>query len=181
MTEILKICDSGVSSLLLSPLSCPESGQETKFRQRQEVSIMQNSNIITAARGWIGTPFHHQGRLKNVGVDCLGLLIGVAIELGLHDNNGNKLSDYDDRTYGHIPDEKLLYNGLCKVLTPVKHVAAGNVGLFSIDKTARHLGVFGDGAQYLTLIHAYAPARKVVEHRFDNEWKDKLVMAFSLS
>jgi NlpC/P60 family putative phage cell wall peptidase len=32
---------------------------------------------VAAARGWIGTPYRHQGALKGVGCDCLGLLIGV--------------------------------------------------------------------------------------------------------
>jgi NlpC/P60 family putative phage cell wall peptidase len=38
-------------------------------------------SIVAAARGWLGTPYRHQGRLKGVGCDCLGLLIGVFQEL----------------------------------------------------------------------------------------------------
>ena len=33
--------------------------------------------IVAAARGWTGTPYHHQASLKGVGCDCLGLLRGV--------------------------------------------------------------------------------------------------------
>ncbi len=33
--------------------------------------------IVTAARGWIGTPYLHQASLRNVGTDCLGLVRGV--------------------------------------------------------------------------------------------------------
>lgn len=33
--------------------------------------------IITAARSWLGTPYHHQACCKGVGVDCLGLVRGV--------------------------------------------------------------------------------------------------------
>ena len=33
--------------------------------------------IITEARSWIGTPYHHQASLKGVGADCLGLVRGV--------------------------------------------------------------------------------------------------------
>jgi len=33
--------------------------------------------IITEARTWIGTPYHHQASLKGVGCDCLGLIRGV--------------------------------------------------------------------------------------------------------
>ena len=38
--------------------------------------------IVAAARGWIGTPYRHQGQLKGVGCDCLGLIVGVWRELG---------------------------------------------------------------------------------------------------
>ena len=33
--------------------------------------------IVTAARGWIGTPYVHQASCKGAGCDCLGLLRGV--------------------------------------------------------------------------------------------------------
>jgi NlpC/P60 family putative phage cell wall peptidase len=32
---------------------------------------------VEAARGWLGTPYHHQASLRGVGCDCLGLLRGV--------------------------------------------------------------------------------------------------------
>jgi NlpC/P60 family putative phage cell wall peptidase len=37
----------------------------------------RSAAIITAARGWIGTPYRHQASLKGVGADCLGLVRGV--------------------------------------------------------------------------------------------------------
>ena len=33
------------------------------------------------ARGWLGTPYRHQGSLKGVGCDCLGLVRGIWREL----------------------------------------------------------------------------------------------------
>lgn len=41
--------------------------------------------IVAMARSWLGTPWIHQGRLKSVGVDCGGLIIGVGKETGLLD------------------------------------------------------------------------------------------------
>jgi hypothetical protein len=40
--------------------------------------MLSGNTFIAQARTWIGTPFHHQGRLKGVGCDCLGLIVGVA-------------------------------------------------------------------------------------------------------
>ena len=33
--------------------------------------------IIAEARSWIGMPYRHQGSLKGIGCDCLGLVRGV--------------------------------------------------------------------------------------------------------
>lgn len=38
---------------------------------------MRRDAVVSAARSWIGTPYHHQASLKGVGCDCLGLLRGV--------------------------------------------------------------------------------------------------------
>lgn len=33
--------------------------------------------VVAEAMGWLGTPYRHQGSLKGVGCDCLGLVRGV--------------------------------------------------------------------------------------------------------
>jgi NlpC/P60 family putative phage cell wall peptidase len=123
---------------------------------------MEEVNIIEIARGWIGTRFHHQGRVKNVGVDCIGLIIGVAKELGLEVN---------DRTdYHREPSNGELEKALAKYLQPCG-LKAGAVALFRMDKEPQHVGIITDEN---TLIHAYAQARKVVEHELDDFWKARL-------
>lgn len=52
--------------------------------------------IIAKAREFIGTPYLHQGRVKGAGIDCCGLVIQVAKELGL--------SDYDLTGYSRYAD-----------------------------------------------------------------------------
>jgi NlpC/P60 family putative phage cell wall peptidase len=39
--------------------------------------------VIAAAQSWLGTPYHHMGRLKGVGCDCLTLLAAVYHEVGI--------------------------------------------------------------------------------------------------
>ena len=41
--------------------------------------------IITIARTWIGTPYHHQASARGVGTDCIGLIRGIYRELHGHD------------------------------------------------------------------------------------------------
>lgn len=36
---------------------------------------------VEIARGWIGTPYHHQASRKGAGCDCLGLVRGIWREL----------------------------------------------------------------------------------------------------
>jgi NlpC/P60 family putative phage cell wall peptidase len=38
------------------------------------------ADLVALARGWLGTPYHHQASLKGVGCDCLGLIRGVYAE-----------------------------------------------------------------------------------------------------
>lgn len=35
------------------------------------------ASILAEARSWLGTPFHHKGRIKHVGVDCGGFIYEV--------------------------------------------------------------------------------------------------------
>src|SRR5512145_3026693 len=39
------------------------------------------THIVSLARSWLGTPYHHQASLKGAGCDCIGLVRGVWREL----------------------------------------------------------------------------------------------------
>lgn len=154
--------------------------------------IGTSSPIVACARGWIGTRFHHQGRLKKTaahkgGVDCMGLLVGVARELDLRGADGLPLSLLDETDYGHYPSPERLREGLSRVLSPIAlaEMCAGDVALFEIDGDARHLAIVtedtpGGYTGQLGMIHAYTPARYVVEHLLDAWWQARLVAAFRL-
>lgn len=150
--------------------------------------MTNTEEVIAEARSWIGTPFRHQGRRKKTshdkgGVDCLGLLIGVAQVCGLRAKDGSLLHHHDALSYGHMPDGIALREGLKAALIQRECGApeAGDVGLFEIDGVVRHVAFFGDYAcDKLSLIHAYAPSRKVVEHRFDDVWQGRLAGVFSI-
>ncbi|MDH4440233.1 MAG: NlpC/P60 family protein [Rhizobium sp.] len=40
-----------------------------------------NARVLGLAETWIGTPYRHQGAMKGVGCDCLGLVRGIWREL----------------------------------------------------------------------------------------------------
>lgn len=39
------------------------------------------NRVVEQARGWIGTPYHHQESVRGAGTDCLGLMRGLWREL----------------------------------------------------------------------------------------------------
>lgn len=138
------------------------------------------SRIVTAARSWLGTRFHHQGRLKKTsehkgGVDCLGLLVGIAKELDLKTRDHIPLTAFDRINYSDYPDAEQLSATLSSVLYPITidTVAASNILLFNIDNNPQHLAIASDLDNGLGIIHAYAPARMVVEHSLDSYWRSK--------
>lgn len=111
-------------------------------------------DVVAEARRWIGTPFHHQGRLLGVGVDCAGLVIGVAKALGL-------ATDYQDCTdYSRQPDgemTRLLVAHLDRVRFTDRR--GGDVVHVAWSMIPQHVGILTNAG---TLIHAYGE-RGVVE------------------
>ncbi|MBX9726212.1 MAG: C40 family peptidase [Rickettsiales bacterium] len=137
-------------------------------------------DIVVRARTWLGTPFHHQARLKGKGCDCLGLIIGVVDELGLKDAHGRLLSAYDEITYPKEPDGAYLIEKLTGLLdeVPIADARAGDLALFKVRENPQHLAILSDYDNTLGMIHSFAPSRRVVEHRLDDDWKSRLLKVY---
>lgn len=43
----------------------------------------ERQHVIEVAKSWLRTPYHHEARLKGIGVDCGQLLAGVFEEAGM--------------------------------------------------------------------------------------------------
>lgn len=134
------------------------------------------ARIVAAARGWIGTPFHHGASLRVVGCDCLGLVRGVWREVigpepealpaygadWAEPAGAETLADAlsrhftrchaDDRTPGHL-----------LLLRWRDHLPA------------RHVAILSGAA---TMIHAHAGAA-VAEVALGPWWQRHVVAAFS--
>ena len=139
-----------------------------------------SQNIVVQARTWLGTPFHHQARLKGKGCDCLGLVVGVVDELGLKDKDGVKLANYDEVTYSREPDGVYLTQKLTGLLEeiPIEEARPGDLALFKVRENPQHLAILSDYEGGLGMIHSFAPSRRVVEHRLDDDWQLRLLKVF---
>lgn len=129
---------------------------------------MTRNEIIALAYDWLDTPFAHQGR-GHAGVDCIGLVYRVGIDLRGESNNY-----VDDVTYGRDPQKALeikIDQHLRRRPFREDNFAPGNILLFAFGRIAQHVGI-SLGNEFF--IHSFEPEGKVVKTRFDRRWQKRL-------
>lgn len=139
--------------------------------------MVDKQQVVAAARAWIDTPFHHQARVKGAGVDCIGLIIGVARELGL------VAPDFDVQGYAETPDGRTLMRLATMHMTEIGRdaMAAGDVVVTRFDQGAQHFGVLGDYRHGgLSIIHGASDPGRVIETRLMFGPSMQFVAAFAL-
>lgn len=139
--------------------------------------------LVAAARKYVGVPFRHMGRTEHA-LDCIGLG-----KLALRDCG---FDPFVPRYYPREPHEDLLMKYLRDALgEPILQGAEardesklepGDVGVFNFRDEPHHIALIGDApyAGSLTLIHADSSPgmRRVVEHRLDTWWLERLRYVF---
>jgi cell wall-associated NlpC family hydrolase len=136
-----------------------------------------NKKIVHAAKLWLGTPFHLQGRVRNIGCDCLGLLMGIAKELNIKTTDGTPLVNFDRSDYHIIHDGKILEDQLDKLLEQTDQIEEGSLLLLEYDKNPQHLAI---ASSENSMIHAHIKHRKVVEHSIDVWIRNKIKKIYKL-
>lgn len=130
--------------------------------------------VIECARSCLGTPFRHQGRVKGLGLDCVGLVRIPVMELEMPAYKTNN----DFRQYGREPVPSkmndLLLNYFDEV--PKNQMKPGDILWFKIRQDPQHLGILTADN---TVVHAVANvSKRVVEHTLDQRWRDRIVKVF---
>ncbi len=125
-------------------------------------------DIIDCARTYLGTRFQHQARLKSVAVDCIGLIVGVGLELGF------PLADHTQ--YGRVPNGRDLMRRLREQFDeiPIDNGQPGDIAVFKIKVHPQHVGILTP----VGIIHTNAMVGKVVEHSIDEELRGNIVSMF---
>jgi cell wall-associated NlpC family hydrolase len=129
---------------------------------------MTAEDILAAARGCIGTPFRHQGRIAGQSLDCAGLVVHVAKTIG---------ADYIDvQGYGRLPHKGLLESTLDAqpCLARVDDMRQGDVLLMRFGREPQHLAICAGE----TIIHSYQNAGKVCEHGLTGPWPARIVAIY---
>jgi cell wall-associated NlpC family hydrolase len=114
------------------------------------VTNSQREQIVAEAKTWLGTPFHHQGRVKGAGVDCVMLLLEVYAATGI-------IKPYDPGFYPHDwhyhrSDEKYL-EGMLKFASEIPGPPQpGDVALFKFGRAFSHGAI---AVEWPICIHSY--------------------------
>lgn len=137
--------------------------------------------IIAEARSWVGTPYHHQAVVKRVGVDCVGLILGVGMAVGLMPADTMvRFSQAGLGGYSRTPNPNRMRKGMELFLQPLPLSAGadpspGMIGWFEWrQELPMHLGIVAEFEGRLTMIHAFSIARRCVENTLDEEWRSRV-------
>jgi NlpC/P60 family putative phage cell wall peptidase len=97
--------------------------------------IEQRAAVIAEARRWLGTPYHHMGRIRGVGVDCVMLLAEVYAAVGVLPEIA--IGYYPQDWHMHRSEE-LYLDGLKKYSMRIDSPQPGDVAMFKFGRTESH-------------------------------------------
>ncbi len=133
-------------------------------------SDLHHRRIFFQARRCVGSPFRHQGRSPEHGMDCVGLIVYVSKSLGL--------SDFDMVDYKKIPRQKAISRiareaGFAE--KSISEMKPGEVVILRMGKYLEHAAILSDRG----IIHACEKFGRVVEHGLDAEWLSRIISVHS--
>lgn len=132
---------------------------------------VERAALVAAVRAQVGTKFRHRGRSGNC-VDCVGALV-VAMR-----SIGREVRDL--RAYGRNPHDDGLRRAIEDNLgRPIPgEPRAGDVLMLRTSGAPHHVGLVGEYDGRLTLIHADAEVRRVVEVSLAEPWTSRIVEVY---
>ena len=136
--------------------------------------MTRREDIVAAARGWIGTPYHHQASLIGIGCDCLRLVRGIWREV---------IGEEPESPPPYTPDwaearsEDALLDAALRWFSPVSSAQAGDLILFRWrdGAPAKHVGVATSPSR---MIHAHDGAC-VCEVPIGAGWRRRIAGVFA--
>ncbi len=137
--------------------------------------------VVAAAREYLEKPWEWGGRNRFNAIDCIGLLVLVAEDLGLPSKWGMKgyaFADYSADQF-FVDGHELSMRGLMDkplIQIPVAEAGIGDIECYWIrDRNiVCHCGLLTDRG----LIHTHQGSKKVIETAKDSFWKRRATCAF---
>ena len=144
-------------------------------------AALDRTLIFAKAREYIGTPFHQQGRVKGLGLDCAGLVLCVGEDLGLRYRDGRPIHGFDYKDYGMYPVMDAMQTEAEKIFVKKADSAIipGDILTLRAPFLVHHMAIVSQLQQGMGIIHAYGGLGKIVEHLLDARWKSRIAGVFS--
>jgi cell wall-associated NlpC family hydrolase len=121
---------------------------------------MNVERVIEEARSWLGTPWHHQARMRGAGVDCV-MLVCEVYEAGVIPHVEPEYYPIDIMM--HRTDEPVL-RWFDRFADEVTEAIPGDVVAWKFGYSFSHAGIVTD-AQHV--IHSFRQYGQVIETRMD--------------
>ena len=111
---------------------------------------VRRSAVVEEAQSWIGTPFHHEARVKGAGVDCLMMLAEVYEGAGVVGHIA--VPHYPADWHMHRDAERYM-EGLLGYARPTEGAPLpGDIALFKFGRVFSHGTIV---VEWPRLVHAY--------------------------
>lgn len=140
---------------------------------------MTKFDIAKEAIEWVGTPYIHKARVKQVGVDCAQLVAAIAEKFNLVTSEQlNNIPQYDVEFHLHNREEKLLNILESFGCTRKDEIDIGDILAFRYGRSCSHLAIFVGNNQ---IVHAnYMMAvPKTVCTAYNSEFSRRLGAIYS--
>jgi len=128
--------------------------------------MSRSAEIIQAALSWVGTPYHHQARVKGVGVDCAQLIAGIAEDVGIIEPGTHIPFDYSREWHLHSRESLLVRNLEHFGCVKKDKAEPGDILCFQYGRCISHLGILVPGNR---VVHAATYLGKVVLNTLGEE------------
>ena len=138
--------------------------------------ITSHHPVVTAVTSWLDTPYHHQARVKGVGVDCAQLVAAVAEECG-YIKPGIVIQNYSPEWHLHNREERMVNIVLeFGCLEKTGELEPGDILAFKFGRVCSHLGIYVGNEQF---VHARIDQGKVVLNTLSGDWKQRHLRTFT--
>jgi cell wall-associated NlpC family hydrolase len=133
--------------------------------------MVTGEDMAAKALEYVDVPFVHAGR-SWTGVDCVGLLLCVAHDLGL--------TEWDDVNYSTIVEVQRMRQDVERFGDPVdwQDRQVGDIILFKVAGSAQHVAMITQLGDEPRMVHALMGVDKVVEQRIDPPWERRVVQVY---
>ena len=138
--------------------------------------MSMSGQVVTLARGWLGTAYVRQASAKGAGCDCLGLLRGIWREVYGAEPEATPAYTSD---WSEASRDERLWRAAQRHLLRSEVESAGDVLLFRMRDggVAKHLGIAGEVGTAASFIHAYT-GHGVIESPLSAPWRRRIVARF---